>query len=60
MGFAIVRLLRDFNEYVGAGVLGGTSSLYHLSAATALRPAVSGSYAGPLYTADPEQLSASV
>jgi N4-bis(aminopropyl)spermidine synthase len=54
MGFAIVRLLRDFNEYVGAGVLAGTSSLYHLSAATALRPRVTGSYEGPLYTADAE------
>jgi N4-bis(aminopropyl)spermidine synthase len=58
MGFAIVRLLRDFNEYVGAGVLGGTSSLYHLSAATRLRPLVWGRYDGPLYTADPEQISA--
>jgi predicted methyltransferase len=52
MGFAIVRLLRDFNEYVGAGVLGGTSSLYHLSAASELRPLVPGDYDGPLYTAD--------
>jgi N4-bis(aminopropyl)spermidine synthase len=59
MGFAIVRLLRDFNEYVGAGVLGGTSSLYHLSAATTLRPLVTGTYEGPLYTADPEQPSGS-
>jgi N4-bis(aminopropyl)spermidine synthase len=52
MGFAIVRLLRDFNEYVGAGVLGGTSSLYHLSATRELRPLVEGTYDGPLYTAD--------
>ena len=59
MGFAIVRLLRDFNEYAGAGVLGGTSSLYHLSAATTLRPLVTGTYEGPLYTADPEQPSGS-
>jgi predicted methyltransferase len=51
-GFAIVRLLRDFNEYVGAGVLGGTSSLYHLTAAAELSPAVEGRYDGPLYTAD--------
>jgi len=60
MGFAIVRLLRDFNEYVGAGVLGGTSSLYHLSAASPPRPLIAGRYAGPLYTAEPERLSASV
>jgi hypothetical protein len=52
MGFAIVRLLRDFNEYVGAGVLGGTSSLYHLSAASELRPPSAEDYRGPLYTAD--------
>jgi predicted methyltransferase len=58
MGFAIVRLLRDFNEYVGAGVLGGTSSLYHLSAASAPHPLVEGHYVGPLYTAEPERLSA--
>jgi predicted methyltransferase len=51
-GFSIVRLLRDFNEYVGAGVLGGTSNLYHLSASPPLRPLVTGTYAGPLYTAD--------
>jgi predicted methyltransferase len=59
MGFAVVRLLRDFNEYVGAGTLAGTSSLYHLSATAALRPLVAGDYAGPLYTGDPEPLSAS-
>jgi predicted methyltransferase len=52
MGFAVVRLLRDFNEYVGAGVLGGTSSLYHLTATAQLRPLVAGHYDGPLYTAD--------
>ena len=32
IGFVIQRLSRDFNEYVGAGVLGGTSHLYHLAA----------------------------
>jgi predicted methyltransferase len=52
MGFAIVRLLRDFNEYVGAGVLGGTSGLYHLSATSRLRPLVEGAFDGPLYTAE--------
>jgi hypothetical protein len=29
----IRSLTRDFNDYVGAGVLGGTSHLYHLAAA---------------------------
>jgi predicted methyltransferase len=59
MGFAIVRLLRDFNEYAGAGVLAGTSSLYHLSAGASLRPLVTGAYEGPLYTSDAEPFSAS-
>lgn len=52
MGFAIVRLHRDFNEYVGGGALAGTSSLYQLEATAALRPRITGSFAGPLYTAD--------
>jgi predicted methyltransferase len=52
MGFAIRRLVRDFNEYVGAGVLGGTSHLYHLAATSELRPLVAGRFDGPLYTAD--------
>lgn len=52
LGFVIRRLVRDFNEYVGAGVLGGTSHLYHLTATRELRPAVTGRFDGPLYTAD--------
>jgi N4-bis(aminopropyl)spermidine synthase len=57
-GFAIVRLQRDFNEYVGAGVLGGTSSLYHLSAASNLGRVAADRYDGPLYTADATSLTA--
>lgn len=30
LGFEIRSLTRDFNDYIGAGVLGGTSHLYHL------------------------------
>ncbi len=52
IGFVIQRLTRDFNDYVGAGVLGGTSHLYHLAATDAVAPAVTGTFAGPLYTAD--------
>jgi len=33
LGFEIRALTRDFNDYVGAGVLGGTSHLYHLAMA---------------------------
>jgi hypothetical protein len=52
MGFVIRRLERDFNEYVGAGALGGASHLYHLAATPELRPLVAGRFAGPLYTAE--------
>ena len=55
MGFVIRRLVRDFNEYVGAGVLGGTSHLYELSATSELRPAIAGRFDGVLYTADTER-----
>jgi len=55
MGFATVRLHRDFNEYVGGGALAGTSSLYQLQATDALRPRVVGAFAGALYTADVER-----
>jgi hypothetical protein len=52
IGFVIQSLSRDFNEYVGAGVLGGTSHLYHLAATGELAPVVTGTFVGPLYTAD--------
>jgi N4-bis(aminopropyl)spermidine synthase len=52
MGFLVRRLVRDFNEYVGAGVLGGSSHLYELTATSDLRPAVVGRFDGPLYTAE--------
>jgi predicted methyltransferase len=59
-GFVIRRLARDFNEYVGAGVLGGTSHLYHLAATRELRPAVTGAFGAPLYTADVSDLDSTV
>ncbi len=52
LGFVIHNVSRDFNEYVGAGVLGGTSHLFHLAAAGGLTVGPPGSFAGPLYTAD--------
>jgi predicted methyltransferase len=33
LGLEIRSLTRDFNDYLGAGVLGGTSHLYHLAVA---------------------------
>lgn len=37
-GLEIRSLTRDFNDYVGAGVIGGTSHLYHLAVPPAVRP----------------------
>jgi predicted methyltransferase len=34
LGLEIRSLTRDFNDYIGAGVLGGTSHLYHLVVAS--------------------------
>jgi predicted methyltransferase len=52
MGFLVRSLFTDFNQYVGAGALGGTSHLYHLTATPGLRPLVTGTFDGPLYTAE--------
>jgi N4-bis(aminopropyl)spermidine synthase len=51
MGLVIRSLEPGFNEYVGAGVLAGTSSLYHLRTAAGARALIEGSYEGPLYSA---------
>jgi predicted methyltransferase len=52
MGFTVRRLVRNFHEYLGAGVLGGTSNLYHLVTTGELRPLLAGAHEGPLYTGD--------
>ncbi len=52
MGLAIRSLAPGFNSYLGAGILAGTSHLYHLRSTEDTRPLVPGRYAGPLYTAD--------
>ena len=52
LGFTVQRLIRNFNDYVGAGSLGGTSHLYHLAATPELRPSPDARYDGPLYTGD--------
>jgi predicted methyltransferase len=51
-GFSIESLRPDFNSYVGAGVLGGTSDLYQLVATKDVRPLIPGRFDGPLYTAE--------
>jgi N4-bis(aminopropyl)spermidine synthase len=52
MGLVLRGLTPNFNSYVGAGVLAGTSHLYHLRTAAGAAPLVDGAYEGPLYTAD--------
>jgi N4-bis(aminopropyl)spermidine synthase len=52
MGLAVRALLPNFNSYLGAGILAGTSHLYHLRSTGAATPSITGEYAGPLYTAD--------
>jgi N4-bis(aminopropyl)spermidine synthase len=51
IGLEIRALTRDFNDYVGAGVLGGTSHLYHLATTEETQPLVRGRFEGALYTA---------
>jgi predicted methyltransferase len=52
LGLVIRSLTPNFNTYLGAGVLAGTSHLYHLRSTDAVAPLITGGYAGPLYTAD--------
>ncbi len=52
MGLTVRSLLPGFNEYLGAGILGGTSQLFHLRTTALTRPGVTGEYPGSLYTAD--------
>jgi len=51
MGLVVRSLQPGFNEYVGAGVLAGTSSLYHLRTAAGAHPLIAGAFDGPLYSA---------
>jgi len=52
MGFAVHDMVRNFNEYTGAGVLAGASHLYHLVAGGRLTPPITGRYQAALYTGD--------
>jgi predicted methyltransferase/DNA-directed RNA polymerase subunit RPC12/RpoP len=51
MELAVRSLTPNFNEYLGAGVLGGTSHLYHLRTTETSRPSIAGCHRGTLYTA---------
>ncbi len=50
MGLVIERLVPNFNEYVGAGVLAGVSDLYVLRTTEASLPLVDGEYTENIYT----------
>jgi N4-bis(aminopropyl)spermidine synthase len=52
MGLTVRSLVPGFNEYLGAGILGGTSNLFHLRTTAGAAPLITGSYPGPLYTAE--------
>ena len=52
MGFVVRSLIRNFNDYVGAGSIGATSHLYHLATTPDLRPLVEGAHEGPIYTGE--------
>ena len=51
MGLAVRSLTPGFNSYTGAGILAGTSHLYHLRTTQDSRPAITGRFDGPLYSA---------
>jgi predicted methyltransferase len=51
LGLTVRSLVPGFNSYTGAGVLAGTSNLYHLRTTAQARPTITGQHAGPLYTA---------
>jgi predicted methyltransferase len=58
MGLAVRGLWPGFNQYLGAGILAGTSHLYHLRSTAASGPLITGEFAGPLYTAQTRAASA--
>ncbi|CAM3405962.1 bis-aminopropyl spermidine synthase family protein [Stackebrandtia soli] len=52
LGLAVRSLQPNFNDYVGAGILGGTSHMYHLRTTDETAPLIVGEHEGPLYSAD--------
>lgn len=55
MGLVTRRMLPHFNDYLGAGIIGGTSDLYHLGTSSSATPVVDGPFDGELYTGDRER-----
>jgi N4-bis(aminopropyl)spermidine synthase len=52
LGLVVRSMTPGFNKYAGAGILAGTSHLYHLRTSAETAPLIESSYRGPLYTAD--------
>lgn len=52
LGLTVVAMHRNFNEYLGAGIIAGTSHLQYLSTTAGTAASVDGRHDGPLYTAD--------
>lgn len=52
LGLVLRSLSPNFNSYLGAGILGSSSHLYHLRTTEHTAALTDGDYAGPLYTAD--------
>ncbi len=52
LGLVVRSLTPNFNTYLGAGILGSSSHLYHLRSTEQTAPLTDSAYAGPLYTAD--------
>jgi N4-bis(aminopropyl)spermidine synthase len=52
MGFVIREIRRNFNDYLHASILGGTSHLYHLTTTGQTKPLADGVHRGDLYTGD--------
>jgi hypothetical protein len=55
LGLVMRSLTPNFNSYLGAGILAGTSHLYHLRSTEQTAPLIEDEYTGPLYTADTRQ-----
>jgi len=56
MGLMTRSLVRNFNEYVGAGTIGGVSHLYDLVTARSPNSLVEGSFTDTIYTARPNRI----
>ncbi|MEV6527751.1 bis-aminopropyl spermidine synthase family protein [Longispora sp. NPDC051575] len=57
LGLTVQAMHRNFNEYLGAGVIAGVSHLQYLSTTAETAPLITSAHAGPLYTADQRSAS---